>query len=182
MKTLKESILDSDFIDQPMHEDIIADFVIRLEKFKPKNEKDAFIYYWATRAAFYKILMDINDHHSAYNNKLKLQLLSRLIMLPNDVEIPYWNPEEEMWQFDSPDNMWWNELIMQHEADIDKNKFSPWASNRSSGSLLYTFFDEQPDPETLPDHLYKGFNRTKYNKIQKELLDLAVNAMSKLSK
>lgn len=179
---IAESILDADFVDQPMHEDIIADFVIRLEKFKPKNEKEAFTYYWATRGAFYKILMDINDHYSAYNNKLKLQLLSHLVMLPGDVEVPYWNPEEEMWQFDNPNRMQWDELIMQHEEDIDKNKFVPWASNWSSGSLLYTFFDEQPDPGTLPEHLYKGFNRAKYNKIQKELLDLAVKTISKLSK
>ena len=181
MRTLYESILDADFAERKTSLEEIADFTASVDKFKPKNEKEAFTYYWATRGAFYKILMDINDHHSAYNNKLKLQMLSYLVMLPGNVEVPYWNPEEEVWQFDSPNHMWWNELIMQREEDIDKNKFSPWASNWSSGSLLYTFFDEQPDPGTLPEHLYKGFNKTKYNKIHRELQDLAVKTISKLS-
>ncbi len=176
-----ESILDADFAERKTSLEEIVDFTAGVDKFKPKNEKEAFTYYWAIRGAFYRILMNINDHHSTYNNKLKLQMLSHLVMLPGDVEIPYWNPEEEEWQFDSPNRMQWDELIMQHEEDIDKNKFRPWASNWSSGSLLYTFFDEQPDPVELPEHLYKGFNRTKYNKIQKEIQDLAVKTINKLS-
>lgn len=180
MRTLYESILDADFPDRDTNIDALAEFIVSLDKFKPKNEKEAYTYYWATRAAFYKILMDINDHHTRYGNKLRLRLLYQIISLPGKVDVPYWNPENEAWEFECPDNLWWDDLILSHEKDIDENNFRPWAANYSSGNLMHTFFDEEPDPETLPEELYKGFNHTKYLKIKKELLKLAENYLNKL--
>lgn len=182
-ESLHESVLDPDFANQANSLDVIGDFTNGLQKFVPKTGIEAFEYWWAMERAFYYIFNLIDEHNTVHNNVVKLHMLNLLVTLvPEKIKAPYWDEDEEEWTEESGNNEWLSDLVLSHVDDIKQNKFMPWASTRSSGGLMCTFFDAcpDPDPNSLPENLPDGFDHKRYHELSKKLYNLAVSCLRKL--
>lgn len=166
MKILVESILDADFPDRDSGLDIIIKFTTAIKKCRPKNESEAYTYWLAIRKGFAYILKSINSPgDTKITNKLKLQMLEKLLTLPGKVRVPYYIYAGG-WSILSTEITEFRELITKHYKDIEENNFNPWASVTSSAGLMSTFFDDDngygTNPDYLPDDLFKGFDDKLY--------------------
>ena len=186
MKTLVESILDADFPDRDSGLDIIIKFTTAIEKCRPKNESEAYTYWIAIRKGFAYILKSINSPgDTKITNKLKLQMLEKLLTLPGKVEVPYYMYGGG-WSTSSTEDKYFLQLITKHYKDIEENNFNYWASATSSAGLMSIYFDEdngyEPDPSHLPSKLFGGFDDKLYKLWEKKIYNISVQCVDALKR
>lgn len=173
MRTLKESLLDKDF-DVKFPEEI-GKFKREIEKLAPKKDGEDCLSYWlGARRPITTILEHIGEEQHEVTNNTLLYMIEVICGAPKYV--PWLDTENDYEEY--PDLQYDQNrdlvkyCIKPYYDDIKKGDFKPWASVKSSGSLLYTIYDSLYDNQSYDLEGYMDYDSHNIDMYEKKINQL----------